>query len=70
MSNQALYELTSPQKNIYMREQFYKGTSINNLTFTMYYKKGLNEKICVKALNKIIERNEGLRRGLCNSIFI
>ena len=61
MSNQTLYELTSPQKNIYMREQFYKGTSINNLAFTMYYKKGINEKICVKALNKIVERNEGLR---------
>ncbi len=61
MLEQTLFELTSPQKNIYMREQFYNGTPINNLSFTFYMKKDFDADICVKVLNKIVEENDGLR---------
>lgn len=61
MLNENLINLTLPQKNILMRERYYSGTAINNLAFTFNMKKDLDEKLCEKTLNKIIEKNEGLR---------
>lgn len=55
------FELSNPQKNIFMREEFYNGTSINNISFAFYIKKDLDSSLCVKALNKIVEKNEGIR---------
>lgn len=28
------YKLTASQENIYLREEYYNGTSINNISFT------------------------------------
>ena len=61
MEIEELYNLTNPQQNIFMREQFYNGTAINNLSFTFYIKKNLNDKLCVLAINKIIQNNDGIR---------
>ncbi len=58
---QEMYELTDPQKNIYLREKYYDGTPINNISFTYYIHKELNIEICKKTINKIIEYNDGLR---------
>lgn len=55
------YNLTEPQKNIYLREEYYNGTSINNISFTYCINKDLDIDICKKVINKIIENNEGLR---------
>ena len=54
MVKKNFYELTNPQKNIYLREEYYPNTSINNISFTYYFEKDLNPEICVKAINKII----------------
>ena len=35
MSEREMFELTSPQKSIWMMEQFYKGTNINNICATL-----------------------------------
>ena len=61
MVKKDFYELTNPQKNIYLREEYYPNTSINNISFTYYFEKDLNPEICVKAINKIIESNDALR---------
>ena len=58
---QEFYKLTDPQKNIYLREKYYKGTSINNISFTYCIHKNLDIDICKKVINKIIEINEGIR---------
>lgn len=72
MLNKELYELTNPQKNIFMREKFYSGTSINNLSFTFYIKKDLDTSICEKVLNTILSSNDALRTKIIiqnNNVF-
>ena len=56
-----LYQLTGPQKNIYLRELAYPGTSINIVSFTSVIDKEVNIDICKKVLDKIIECNNILR---------
>ena len=56
-----LYQLTGPQKNIYLRELAYPGTSINIVSFTSVIDKEVDIDICKKVLNKIIECNDILR---------
>ena len=56
-----LYDLSFPQKNILMREQFYSNTPINNISYAFYIKDDLNLDICRKVLNKIVKVNEGFR---------
>ena len=59
--NKKLFELSFPQKNILMREQFYSNTPINNISYAFYIKDDLNIDICRKVLNKIVKVNEGFR---------
>ena len=59
--NKKMYELSFPQKNILMREQFYNNTPINNISYAFYIQDNLNVDICKKVLNKIIKVNEGFR---------
>ena len=66
MVKKNFYELTNPQKNIYLREEYYPNTSINNISFTYYFEKDLNPEICVIAINKIIESNDALRIRMKN----
>ena len=56
-----LYQLTGPQKNIYLRELAYSGTSINIVSFTSVIDKEVDLDVCKKVLNKIIECNNILR---------
>ena len=53
--------LTSEQMNIYLREEYYNGTSINNISFMYCFDKVLDIAICKKVINKIIRDNEILR---------
>ena len=41
-----LYQLTGPQKNIYLRELAYPGTSINIVSFTSVIDKEVDIDIC------------------------
>ena len=38
MENKKIYELTEPQKSIWVTEQFYKGSTINNICGTAIIK--------------------------------
>ena len=59
--SEALYELTGPQMNIYLREQAYDKTPINVVCFSSYINKDVNIEICEKAINEIIKTNDSLR---------
>ncbi len=62
MVKKDFYELTNPQKNIYLREEYYPNTSINNISFTYYFEKDLNPEICVKAADWVVR--------VCDSVFL
>ena len=55
------YNLTEPQKNIYLREEYYNGTAINNISFTYCINRRLDKEVCKKVINQILEINDGLR---------
>lgn len=56
-----LYDLTNPQKSIWLTEQFYKDTTIGNISGTLMIKEKVNFELLEKAINKFIERNDSLR---------
>ena len=57
-----VYNLTSPQKNIWELEQINgEGTPINHIMSILKLKGNLNEDILIKTMNKIIEVNDSFR---------
>ena len=56
-----LYELTNPQKSIWLTEQYYKGTSVNNICGTAKLNFKINFDILVKAINLVIKNNDCFR---------
>ncbi len=59
--NTELYNLTNPQKSIWLTEQFYKGSSINNLCGTIMIHEPLNFDLLKKAINRFLKDNDSLR---------
>ena len=57
-----VYELTSPQKNIWELEQINgSGTPINHVFSMLKLRGNLDEEILAKTLNKIVEQNDSFR---------
>ena len=56
-----LYELTNPQKSIWLTEQYYKGTSVNTLCGTVLIKEKINYDLLNKAINLFVENNDAFR---------
>lgn len=57
-----VYELTSPQKNIWELEQINgNGTPVNHVFSMLKLKGNLDEEILAKTLNKIVEQNDSFR---------
>jgi len=52
------YKLTTPQKNIYLTEKFYSGTSINNICGTCIIHSELNFSLLKEALYLLIKHND------------
>ena len=50
------YELTNPQKSIWITEQFYKGTAINNICGTAVIKETVDFKLLEKAIILVMEK--------------
>ena len=61
MGIKTFYDLTNPQKSIWLTEQFYKGTTLGNVSGTLTIKETVNFDLLEKALNKFVERNDSLR---------
>lgn len=56
-----LYDLASPQKSIWLTEQYYYGTNINNICGTAIIKNTLNFDILKKAINIVIQSNDSFK---------
>lgn len=60
-----LYDLTAPQKSIYLTEQYFKGSNINNICGTAFIEDVINFDVLKKAVNLLVKYNDGLRIRLC-----
>lgn len=56
-----LYDLTNPQKSIWLTEQFYYGTTINNICGTVFIKEKVDFKKLEKAINVFVQKNDSMR---------
>ena len=68
MKEKEMFELTTPQKSIWMMEQFYKGTNINNICATLTINKDVDIEKLNKAINIFVQNNKsfGLNFKLIN----
>ena len=56
-----LYDLTNPQKSIWLTEQFYKGSTINNLCGTVSISEAIDFTKLNEAINILVRDNDALR---------
>ena len=56
-----VYELTNPQKSIWLTEEFYKGTAINNIGGNLLIREKLDFEKFKTAINLFIKTNESFR---------
>lgn len=59
-----VYDLTSPQKSILFTEQFYKGSSVNNICGTAIIHTNLNFDVLKKAVNIFVHNNDSFQLRL------
>lgn len=58
MNKDEMFELTTPQKSIWMVEQFYKGTNINNICATLTINMDVDMEKLNKAINIFVQNNK------------
>lgn len=58
MSEKEMFELTTPQRSIWMMEQFYKGTNINNICATLTINMDVDIEKLNRAINIFVQRNK------------
>ena len=58
---QKKYGLTNPQKNIYLLENYYKGTSVNNVCGSCIFHSVLNFDLLKQAINMLIQNNDNFK---------
>ena len=56
-----MYNLTNPQKSIWLTEQFYKNTPKENITGCVTVLEKLDLKALQKAINLFVEKNDSFR---------
>ena len=59
--SEILYSLTNPQKSIWLTGEFYKGTSIENITGSVIVSQKVNFDILKKAINLFVKKNDSFR---------
>ena len=61
MENKKFFELTNPQKSIWYTEQYYNGTTVNNIctSGTVYGK--IDENLLKEAINNVVKQNDSFR---------
>ena len=65
--NKELYELTNPQKSIWLTEQFHKGSTVNNLCGTVSISEAIDFVKLNEAINILVRDNDALRIHLTQS---
>lgn len=61
LNNDEFYKLTTPQKSIFITEQYYKNTNINNVSGYLHICENVNTDKLEQAINKFIKENEQIR---------
>lgn len=56
-----MYDLTTPQQNIWNLQRFYEGTSVSNNCGAIFFEKKCDHKLLNQAINKLIELQSGMR---------
>ena len=56
-----LYSLTNPQKSIWLTEQFYKGSNVNNICGALTIKQPLDFEKFKQAINLFVKNNDSFR---------
>lgn len=56
-----LYELTNPQKSIWLTEEYYKGTNINNIAGTMTINQAVDFDKFILAIKQFVKQNDSCR---------
>ena len=56
-----IYALTNPQKSIWLTEQFYRGTSIENITGSVSVLQNVDFGILKKSINLFVKKNDSFR---------
>ena len=56
-----LYNLTNPQKSIWLTEKYYRGTSINTICGYVFISDVTNLEVLKKAINEMVKANDGMR---------
>ena len=59
--SKSMYSLTNPQKSIWLTEQFYKGTSIENITGSVTVLNSVDFDSLKKAINLFVKKNDSFR---------
>ena len=65
MENIELYDLTIPQKSIYLTEQYASGTAINLISGNMVFEEKVDSSLIEKALDIYIQTNDSIRIRIC-----
>ncbi len=60
-----MFKLTAPQKNVVETDKFFKNTSISNIGGYAIFDNDVDFEIMDIAINKLIEKADGLRLQLC-----
>ena len=58
---QKIYDLTNPQKSIWYTEQFFKGSTLNNICGSMFVDEIVDFDLLKKAINQFVKDNDGFR---------
>lgn len=61
MEQNKMYELTAPQKSIWLTEQYFENTSINNICGSVLIKQDVDLNILNKAINVFVENNDSFK---------
>lgn len=56
-----MYELTTPQQNMWNLQRFYEGTSISNNCGAMFFGYQCDHSLLNRAINKLVEMQDGMR---------
>ena len=64
MQKKDVYNLTNPQKSIWYMEQYYKGSTLNNIAGHLFINEPVNFELLKKAANHFVKDNDGFRLKL------
>ena len=65
MEKKDVYDLTNPQKLIWYMEQYYKGSTINNICTSGTIYGNIDEQLLKVAINNVVKQNDSFRIHLC-----